>query len=239
LIRATTGGPLNSPLAAAPDAILAVAYLTAWAVPGAFASSSIGTLMLLIEIEALVVMTAVTVSEFFLSDRGIEFFGVLVLVLLATIVVKEFLNYGFWWPLVAFAGLLFNRLQRLLRGQVADLEVRVTLRVAAIWSLVAYLGAALASRFLPALGAGLDVAAIAEHARWCGAPNELAWFLFGNGKEPPKPWMWCVAPHRALACGFLYFTATAVHTVRVRRIVLSGVSSAPLDGSVDNPDKLT
>ncbi len=239
MIRATIGGPLNSPLAAAPDAILAVAYLTAWAVPGAFAISSIGTLMLLIEIEALVVMTAVTVSEFFLADKGIEFFGVMVLGLLATIVVKEFLNYGFWWPLVAFAGLLFNRLQSLLKGRLADVEVRVTLRVAAIWSLVAYLGAALASRFLPALGAGLDVAAINEHARWCGAPNELTWFLFGSGKEPPKPWMWCVTPHRALACGFLYFTATAVHTVRARRIILSEVSSAPLGSSVDNPDKVT
>ena len=226
MIRAIIGGPLNRPLAAAPDAILAVAYLTAWAVPGGFATSSIGTLMLLIEIEALVVMTSVTVSEFFLSGNGIEFFGVIVLAALASIVVREFLQYGFWWPLVAFAALLFNRLHSLLKGRFADLEVRVTLRVAALWALVAYLGAALVSRFLPPLGAGLDVAAVAQHARWCGAPNELVWFLFGgSGNEPPKPWMWCVAPHRALACGFLYFTATAVHTVRARRIVLLGVSS--------------
>lgn len=112
-----------------------------------------------------------------------------------------------WWPIGAYAGLLWNRLGLARAGASGVRRMRAPLR-----ELVFYMGAAALSMWLalPALGTANVEFRIADYPGWCHAPEILIpEDLLSDARVVP----WCAAPYRALAAGAVYYLLTGLATL--------------------------
>jgi len=207
-------------LAFIPDLAIGLVYLAGWVVPGLVGVGAAGWLVLGIELEVLALFGAFLVAMALvlvldptarLRDRAMGVAIVVILVLLATFQVTR---HQFWWPAIALAVLLGNRLVGLVTGGLATEDTRMRLVVDALMGLLLYVVATAPTFFFPVPALGGDLGPLPpEHARWCAVPGDFVADFF----EEPVTGDWCAEPHRAMAAGALYFLGSALIDARRAR----------------------
>lgn len=177
-------------VAALPDFGLAALFLATWIAPDLVGAHRIGTLLLVMLLEFIVVHSAgfMGAAAFGEGGRAQRLTWILGLGVFYTVFVGAFgAAFGTWWPLGAFWALVLNRLLGVLVGQVPSDEGKMLIMRGWAVSVMAYLGAVFATVLLPVPELGID-------ARVRAAAN-----LSGGG-------LWIDEPQRVIAAGFLYFT---------------------------------
>ena len=178
-------------IAAAPDFGLAALFLATWIAPGIVGAHRIGTLLLVMLLEFIVVHSAgfMGAAVAGAGTRLQRLTWILGLGVLYTLFVGAFAAaFGAWWPLGAFWALTLNRLLGALLGQVPSEDGKLFMMRSWAVGVMAYLGAVFATVLLPVPEFGIDASVRA-------AAN-----LPGGG-------LWIEEPQRVIAAGFLYFAA--------------------------------
>jgi hypothetical protein len=126
----------------------------------------------------------------------------------------QVVRHAFWWPAIALAGLIANRVAGLVSGRLATDDARVALMADALIGLLLYLFAVGPTFYLPVPAFGAELGPLPpEHARWCAFPGQFVSDFFE--REPAGDW--CAEPHRAMAGGALYFLVSACRDARRTR----------------------
>lgn len=178
--------------AALPDVALGAVYLTAWVAPGTFGSDVIPGLVLLMLLEFIIVHSSVFLGSAVISTEppARKARGILGIGASYTLFVAGFaIGFRTWWPVISFWGLTINRLLSVLLGQAPSGEEKLFLRRSWAVTAMAYLCFAGLTTVLPLPRLGVTGA-------------------FRDGL--PGSGLWISEPHRALAFGFLYFTAVGI-----------------------------
>jgi hypothetical protein len=182
--------PYGNYFSAAPDFLMALTFLVTWIEPTALGDNMIQYLILVMLMEFITIHSsaffgAVMVSSLPKTKKSIN------LILLGgfyTMFVAAFsLSSGEWWPIVAFWGLVFNRLTTVLFGAHEEGKVGGTLLWMWVAGTVCYLGGI----FLTVM---LDVPEF-------GVTYEVVQSFGMSGKG-----LWFGEPYRLMAFGALYFT---------------------------------
>jgi hypothetical protein len=178
-------------IAALPDFGLAALFLVTWISPATVGAHRIGTLLLVMLLEFIVVHSAGFMGAAAVGDgtRAQRLTWILGLGAFYTLFVGAFAAaFGVWWPLGAFWALVLNRLLGALLGQVPSDEAKLFIMRGWAVGVIAYLGAVFATVLAPVPELGIDAGVRA-------AAN-----LPGGG-------LWIDEPQRAIAAGVLYFAA--------------------------------
>jgi len=177
-------------LAAMPDLALAATYLITWVSPQAFGASPMRylTLVMLMEfisIHSSAVLGAVVYRPGPPRRKALAIVG---LGAFYTLFVGVYaLSFGEWWPVVAFWGLILNRLSNVMLGRVPDGRERNLLQISWGVSVAAYVGCVTLTNVLPL--------------------PQLGWaHVAGAGAAIPGAGHRADEPSRLLAAGFTYFT---------------------------------
>ena len=197
-----------------PDLALGVLFGAAWLNLVELGARHGVSLMLLIEVEGWILLVTFfsgvlafgVASE---ADWGEKTKLLVALVLVCAAPPAFFaLRWHLWWPVGAYAGLLWNR-WRVAQGGVSQAR-RLRLPVREI---LVYGAAAAASLWLaiPAFGAGAAHFHLADYPGWCHAPE---WVLPDDLLRDPRVVTWCVEPHRALVAGAAYYLMTGLLTLK-------------------------
>jgi hypothetical protein len=207
-------------LAFIPDLAIGLVYLSGWVVPGLVGAGAAGWLVLGIELEVLALLGAFLVAMALvlmldptakLRDRAL---GGAIIVVLVALAAFQVTRHQFWWPAIALAVLLGNRLLGLVTGGLATEDARMRLLVDALMGLLLYVFATAPTFYLPVPALGGELGPLPpEHAHWCAVPGDFVADFF----EKPATGDWCAEPHRALAGGALYFLASALLDARRTR----------------------
>jgi hypothetical protein len=139
--------------------------------------------------------------------------GAALILAMVGFVTVQVVRHAFWWPAVALAGLLANRLAGLLSRQLASEDARLALFNDALWGVGIYLFAIAPTFYFPVPSLSAAAALPPEHLRWCGLPADLVESFF----KEPLTGSWCTEPYRALAGGALYFLVNAFRGARRAR----------------------
>jgi hypothetical protein len=107
-------------------------------------------------------------------------------------------GFGEWWPVIAFTGLMANRLLSVLVGEIPEGEAMK--RTRGMWgvNVICYLVGVFATTLLPVPEFGVTPAVISSAG------------LTGEG-------IWIDEPYRVLAFGFLYFSAVGYFELTVKQ----------------------
>jgi len=207
-------------LAFIPDLAIGLVYLAGWVVPGLVGVGAAGWLVLGIELEVLALFGAFLVAMALvlvldptarLRDRAL---GAAIVVILVVLAAFQVTRHQFWWPAIALAVLLGNRLVGLATGGLATEDARIRLLADALMGLLLYVFATAPTFYLPVPALGGELGPLPqEHARWCAVPGDFVADFF----EKPETGDWCAEPHRALAGGALYFLGSALLDARRAR----------------------
>lgn len=182
------------------DAALAGAYLITWLAPHSAWARPIGTLMLLMMMEFIIIHSSAFMGKVWTEGAGLARrtrsmfgFGLFYLLMVAGFAA----GFGAWWPVGAFTLLMVNRWLSMVFDPEPSAETRR--RVERGWAVATglYLAGAFATTLLPVPRFGIDDAA------------RLAADLPGSG-------LWISQPHRVIAFGFVYFGLTALVEARHR-----------------------
>jgi len=204
-------------LAYLPDFGLGLVYLVAWAAPHVVGQTLVSWLILGIELELVALLGAYIISIAHLAamdrrkDWKLRVLGPAILATLVVFVVLQIQRYQFWWPAVALAGLIGNRLAGALSGALASEDARLALFADALMGIGIYVLAVGPTFYFPVPTPGVDLGPLSpEHARWCALPADWVADFF----DQPVAATWCSEPHRALAGGALYFLVSAFRGAR-------------------------
>jgi hypothetical protein len=200
-------------LHAIPDLGLGGLFLLAWLDRFGLGSRYGVSLMLLVEIEGwILIVTFLTAGLAYglATDRDPREKLKHLLLLAAACAVPPIVfavRWRVWWPVGAYAGLLWNRLRLAHAGAGAARRMRPPLR-----EIVLYGGAAATSMLLaiPVLGAAASQFHLANYPGWCHAPELVIPDEILRGQHVVT---WCTEPHRALAAGSMYYGATGLLTL--------------------------
>jgi len=181
-------------LAALPDfAIAAVALLT-WIDPSILGEHWAGYFLTLMLLEFIVVHSAAFLGSVAFSDAPRHKRAVLTLGLAGFYTLfGAAIAFGAkaWWPLLAFWGLILNRLLGILFGTVPSGHEREAMQASWVVGGVSYLGGAFATVLLPLPALGVR-------------PEMLGPIGEDSGG------LWVDEPHRVLAFAFLYFAVAGL-----------------------------
>ena len=200
-------------LHALPDLGLAVLFSLAWIDLFALGARYGVSLMLLVEIEGwILIVTFMTAGLAYglATDQDpkekLQTLGLLVLACTVPPVVFA-IRWHVWWPIGAYAGLLWNRLRLARAGAQGTRRMRAPLR-----ELILYGAAASASMLLaiPVLGAAASDFHLADFPGWCHAPELVVPDEILRAEQVVT---WCTEPHRALAAGGIYYAGTGLLTL--------------------------
>lgn len=189
--QATAAGPVvwKRVAAALPDLALAGAFLLTWLRPFALGSPPVDSYRILVILEFLAIHSAYLTGVRIYRDRSrrarlerLGFFAVLYTIFAAGVAAK----FGVWWPLLAFWGLMLNRMLGEILEEAPRGTERLYRKLAWELSLAFFVGGIFAVTLLP----------IPE----LGWTADVRTGLGASGDEP----------HRILAFGVLYFGLTAV-----------------------------
>ncbi len=196
-----------------PDLALGILFCGAWLDLLGLGTRLGVDLMLLVEIEGWILMVSLFTVGFAYglatdearNEKAKSLTGLLVVCSLPPAYFA--FRWHVWWPIGAYAGLLWNRLRLARAGASGARRMRAPLR-----ELVLYGGAAAASMLLalPALGAIDAQFRISDYPGWCHAPELL---IPDDLLSSDRVVTWCNAPYRALAAGAIYFSFTGVLTL--------------------------
>lgn len=196
-----------------PDLALGTLFLAAWLDVAGLGNRYGVDLMLLIEIEwwslAVSLLTAAMTYSLVTDEQWSEKTKSLFALILFCAAPAVFfaVRWHIWWPVGAYAALLWNRLRVARAGASGVRRMRAPLR-----ELVLYAVAALASMVLalPALGAQEIQFRIVDYPGWCRAPEALLPQGFFADAHVVS---WCAAPYRALAAGVAYYGLSGLVTL--------------------------
>jgi hypothetical protein len=204
-----------------PDVALGLGYLTAWVLPGLVGAAAVGWLVLGIELEALALLGAylIAMALVVMLDPTAKplhrVTGAGIIVALIGFAAVQVIRHQFWWPAVALAALLSNRVAGVVTAGLANEDARMQMLVDALMALGLYVFTIGPTFYLPVPGWSATVGPLPpEHARWCAVPGDFVADFF----DQPVSGDWCAQPHRALAGGALYFLASGLRdSWRARR----------------------
>jgi hypothetical protein len=200
-------------LHASPDLGLGAVFVLAWMNLLGLGSRYGVSLMLLVEIEGwILIVTFLTTGLVYGLATDTELreklknLGLLVLACAIPPIVFA-MRWHVWWPVGAYAGLLWNRVRLARAGAAGARRMRTPIR-----ELVLYGSAAAASMLMaiPPLGAAEANFRIADFPGWCHAPELVIPDELLRGQQVVT---WCTEPHRALAAGGIYFAMTGLLTL--------------------------
>ena len=173
-------------MAAGPDIILAITYLTVWINPRALAEGTGEHLVTLMLVEFIVIHSSVLLGNALLNSNTIRarWAGFGMLFSFYMLFILGF-SAAFWslWPAMYFIGLTFNRFLGLLLGQAPSGDEKAMMM--GLWgcSALYYILGVFITCLLPIPEFGLA---------------DFSIDLPGEG-------LWVDDPHRPIACGFIYF----------------------------------
>jgi hypothetical protein len=193
--------PFGNYLSAAPDIGMALTFLITWIAPTALGQNMIKYLMLVMLMEFISIHSSAFFAALMVKggSKGKKTTNLIALGGFYTIFVAGFsLSSGEWWPIVAFWGLMANRLLSVWFGTPAD--GKETGIVLALWvaGIIGYLGGVSITVMLPMPQLGVTD----EVIRTVG--------MGGEG-------MWIDQPHTLLAFGVIYFSFMAVAEIFIDR----------------------
>lgn len=192
---------------------LAAVFLYGWVAPTRLGAAGVRYLVLLVLFEFFVVHSSALLGTLALQPgpAGKKHQVILALTVLYTLFLGGFaLSVHEWWPLLVFWGLTLNRLLPLLLGDRPTAKQKALLEAG--WGTCA---AFYVLMLLPVVVLPIP---------HLGITREIAGSL-----DLPGGGAWADEPHRAVAFGFLYFTAVALVTPFNHRWVarLPAGASAP------------
>ncbi|HEV8584006.1 MAG TPA: hypothetical protein VGT02_03445 [Methylomirabilota bacterium] len=191
---------MKAVVAAFPDVVLALAFLITWIAPSTLGPGMVSSLTLLMLLEFINVHSAGLMGIVLTgaADTTKKVKLILGLGALYTLfVVGMALAFKTWWPLTAFWLLTLNRLLPTLLRQAPTGQERYIVTVSWVAGCAFYLFFVCATTLLP----------LPRFGTTRGAAG-------GSGSG-----LWIDEPHRALAFGFLYFTAVAALQLSTHRWV--------------------
>ena len=188
---------------AVPDAVAAGFFLLLWGAPGLLAPKALGTGLLIMLVE-FVLMHAAGMIGAVVLERDLSRmkrlailcgFAATYLVLIASFC------YAFqaWWPVAAFAVLLLGKASLVFDRDLPPSARRHRIRSSRVLSACAYLGGVFLTLGLPLPRLGLTPSVVAEAG------------LVGEG-------LWVEKPHTVAAFGLIYFAFLAWAKVRDLRL---------------------
>lgn len=200
-------------LHASPDLGLGALFILAWMNRFGLGSRYGVSLMLLVEVEGwILIVTFLTAGLAFgvatESDKKEKLKSLGLLLLACAIPPLVFaVRWHLWWPIGAYAGLLWNRLRLARAGAAGVRRMRAPIR-----ELILYGAASAASMLMaiPALGAAEANFRITDFPGWCHAPELVIPDELLQGQHVVT---WCTEPHRALAAGGIYYVMTGLVTL--------------------------
>jgi hypothetical protein len=208
LDRDRTPGVVQDAIAALPDLALAATFLITWFAPQTFGTGKVKVLLLVMLLEFLVVHSAGFMGVVAVSDmsKGRKTGAILGLALFYTLFAAAFsLGFSSWWPLLAFWGLILNRLLGVLVGQPPDGREKAFIMTGWGVGAAVYLLGVFATTFPPLPRLGMTERLV-------------------RSLELPGSGLWVDEPHRVLAFGALYFTLIGVWSYAGRRWMARGTT---------------
>ena len=193
--------------AALPDLLMGFVFLTAWVRPDLLGDRPVPWLVLVMLLEFIVVHSGgfaggVALGELPTRRKVLTLGGV---GLFYTLFVGGFaLAFRTWWPLVSFWALMLNRMASVLFGQGDPGDERALAQRGWAAGALFYLGFAMLTVLPPVPRFGLTPEVVA------------AQHLEGGG-------LWIDQPWRAMAFGFLYFTAVGLSELHDHRWFAGGI----------------
>ncbi len=180
---------------------MALTFLATWIEPAALGENMIKNLMLVMLMEFITIHS----SAFFgvLMFREIPKMKKIIFLLLLggfyTIFVAGFsLSSGEWWPIVAFWGLIFNRLMSVVFGNYDNGKEGAVMASMWVAGVVCYLGGVTLTIMLPIPPLGVTKEIIHSMG------------MSGSG-------LWIDEPHRLVAFGALYFSLIGLAEISIEK----------------------
>lgn len=174
-----------------PDLALAAFFLTVWLDPFRFGEGMVGTLLLVMILEFIIVHASgfMAVIIFGQSSRLKKILLLGGLGLVESIFVAGFcLSFGAWWPMASFWGLTVNRMLAVLLNPADGAGPGMFLGSQWAMSIVFYLGGTFLTLMAPVPALGMTQEVYPRLG------------LTGGG-------IWIEEPHRVVAFGVIYFAA--------------------------------
>lgn len=193
--------PFPNIFSSVPDFLMGAAFLATWIDPYALGDGMLPYMMLVMLLEFIIIHSSAFIGNIMYGDLSkqkkitmmLGFFGFYTLFVLAFS-----LGFGEWWPIVAFTGLMLNRMLSVLVGNLPEGAERE--RVRSMWAVnvFCYIVGVFATILLPIPALGITPEAIAQAG------------LTGEG-------IWIEEPYRLAAFGFLYFSAVGSIELTIER----------------------
>lgn len=173
---------------------MGLAFLATWIDPYSLGNDMISFALMVMLLEFIIIHSSAFIGSIMFGD-GVKKKKVIAMIGFSAfymIFVLTFsIGFGDWWPVIAFTGLMLNRLLSVIVGDIPEGEERE--RVRGMWAInvICYLVGVFATTLLPVPEFGItpDVVSAAG--------------LTGEG-------IWIDEPYRVVAFGFIYFTAVGV-----------------------------
>lgn len=180
-----------------PNIALAAVFLITWIQPYRFGERFVNYLLILMIMEFINVHAAGFLGNVMISKlgRAVKILAITGLGAFYTIFVGAFsMVFHVWWPLVAFWGLILNRMISVFFIRTVDDDRKARLHASWAGGVLCYMAAVFITLipFLPAFGITKDVI------------SNMG--LTGSG-------IWEEEPYRVVAAGFLYFIGAALISV--------------------------
>ncbi|MFA6457016.1 MAG: hypothetical protein WCW40_09365 [Bacteroidota bacterium] len=182
-----------------PDFVAGLAFLVTWIDPKSLGDDMVSSLFQVMLLEFIIIHSAGFMGTLIFSaiPKGKKALQLLGLGLLYSLFVAGFaFAFRSWWPVIAFWGLLFNRMMSVLTGQAEQGKEQELVK--SMWGVNTgcYLVAVFAAILLPLPALGVS-------------PDDLA-HLDISGEFVDEP-------HRMMAWGFLYFSMVGWFEFRLKK----------------------
>lgn len=180
-------------IASVPDFGLGLTFLTGWVAPSLLPGGMVKHLTLILLVEFIIIHSSSFLGMIAAKGgpRAPRIIGIAVIGGFYSLFAAAF-SWAFHsaWPLYSFWGLMLNRMLGVLIGQASTSDQTAFVQRTWVTTALFYLGSCFVTVVLPIPALGLT------------APVVAALHLPGQG-------LWISQPQRAMAFGFLYFTAVA------------------------------
>lgn len=189
-------------ISAAPDLLMALTFLATWIDPTALGNHMINYLVLIMLMEFITIHSSAFFGAVLISNvsKGKKVFSLLGLGAFYTMFVAAFsLSSGEWWPIVAFWGLIFNRLMSVVLGKSPDGKQQVSIMAMWVIGTICYLG-------------GVFITALAP------VPELGVTYEYVQSLHIAEHGLWFDEPHRLIAFGFLYFTLISFAELNISQL---------------------
>ena len=183
----------TSLLNALPDFGLGLTFIAAWIAPGMFGNEMVSNLLLVMMMEFVILHSSAFMGVVLLSGmkprkKSISLVGIGLLY--SSFVVAFSYVFGSWWPVIAFWGMIFNRLQGVLMKKPGPVNEKIILAKSWVVGMICYLGFVMVTSIVPLPAFGVT--------------SNMITGVIGNAGGS-----WVEEPQTVLAFGFLYFCTTA------------------------------